>query len=174
MPCPVLSLGTAAEVPLDLKNTVPSGGTDAKKSELCERNACGGRHAAAARSETPASFCPFGLRTPPFFAVSYCELMLRERCKRRYLQAGRTAAAHAVLLQCSLPTNQFYYLAEQRLSDKMCTFAHGYLCLVFNSKITKKGLTPANGINPFFLSHQLFYRTAILKFTAFSLKIGKS
>ena len=44
----------------------------------------------------------------------------------------------------------------------MCTFAHGYLCFVFNSKITKKGLTPANGINPFFLSHQLFYRTAII------------
>ena len=63
-----------------------------------------------------------------------------------------------------LPTNQFYYLAEQRLSDKMCTFAHDYLCLVFNSKITKIGLTPANGISPIFLFHQHFYRTAILVF----------
>ena len=49
----------------------------------------------------------------------------------------------------------------------MCTFAHDYLCLVSNSKITKKGLTSANGISPIFLSHQLFYRTAIKKITPY-------
>ena len=51
---------------LCLRNRAPSGGTDAKCSELCERNACGDRHTAAARSGTTALFRPSGLRLYSF------------------------------------------------------------------------------------------------------------
>ena len=60
---------------ITLISEAPSGGTDAKRSELCERNACGGPASAAARSITTKSLCPAGLRTPPFAAASVLDFV---------------------------------------------------------------------------------------------------
>ena len=64
-------------------NKAPSGGTDAKRSELCERNACGGR--------------PNGLQIPPLAKVLS---LLLQQPKGEDAENGKKARASGAKAGC--------------------------------------------------------------------------
>ena len=64
-------------------NKARNGGTDAKRSELCKRNACGGCPTAAARSGTTASFRHTGLQKLP--SAEVLKLLLQQS---RYMKGN--------------------------------------------------------------------------------------
>ena len=48
-----------------------------------------------------------------------------------------------------ITSKRFYQLTIYRLSEKMCTFAHGYVCFVCQLQRLPKGMTPIVGASPF-------------------------
>ena len=92
-------LETSAKVQLSLIGEAPSGGTDAKRSEPCERNACGG----------PASAASVVKRLRRL-ALSVCEHLLLQRSQSDFCSSLRIWYSTKYFWSCKWKNNGKWFI----------------------------------------------------------------